>query len=111
METSGAEGAPATCAPDRSHRSAGIAHVCIAGVESEALLFLLERAEVFASAASSCSSGAMEPSHVLAAIGVDDRLAGGSLRLSLGWTTTEAEIDHALAVIPGAVAQLRRFNV
>ena len=98
-------------APDRSQRAAGIAHVCIAGVESEALLFLLERAEVFASAASSCSSGAMEPSHVLAAIGVDAELAKGSLRLSLGWTTTDAEIDHALAVIPGAVAQLRRFNV
>ena len=96
---------------DRTDRVAGIAHVCIAGVESEALLFLLEREGVFASAASSCSSGAMEPSHVLAAIGVDPELAKGSLRLSLGWSTTAAEIDHALAVIPGAVAQLRRFNV
>ncbi|CAB4951131.1 unannotated protein [freshwater metagenome] len=96
---------------DRTQRAAGIAHVCIAGVESEALLFLLERAEVFASAASSCASGAMEPSHVLAATGVDPELAKGSLRLSLGWSTTAAEIDHALAVIPGAVAQLRRFNV
>lgn len=96
---------------DRSHRAAGIAHVCIAGIESEALLFLLERQEVFASAASSCSSGAMEPSHVLAAIGVDPELAKGSLRLSLGWTTTEDQIDHALAVIPAAVAQLRRFSI
>ncbi|CAB4322749.1 unannotated protein [freshwater metagenome] len=96
---------------DRTQRAAGIAHVCIAGVESEALLFLLERAEVFASAASSCASGAMEPSHVLAATGLDPELAKGSLRLSLGWSTTAAEIDHALTVIPGAVAQLRRFNV
>jgi len=96
---------------DRTQRAAGIAHVCIAGVESEALLFLLEREGVFASAASSCSSGAMEPSHVLAAIGVDPVLAKGSLRLSLGWSTTEAEVDHALAVIPGAVAQLRRFTI
>ena len=96
---------------DRSHRVAGIAHVCIAGVESEALLFLLEREGVFASAASSCSSGAMEPSHVLAAIGLESTMAKGSLRLSLGWSTTEAEIDHALAVIPGAVAQLRRFSI
>lgn len=96
---------------DRTQRAAGIAHVCIAGVESEALLFLLEREGVFASAASSCSSGAMEPSHVLAAIGVDPALAKGSLRLSLGWSTTEAEVDHALAVIPGAVAQLRRFTI
>lgn len=114
VETTAPAAVPATgpdTAVDRSGRAAGIAHVCIAGVESEALLFLLERAEVLASAASSCSSGAMEPSHVLAAIGVDPALAKGSLRLSLGWTTTAAEIDHALAVIPGAVAQLRRFNV
>jgi len=97
--------------PDRSQRAAGIAHLCIAGVESEALLFLLEREGVFASAASSCSSGAMEPSHVLAAIGVDAELAKGSLRLSLGWSTTADEIDHALAVIPRAVAQLRRFSI
>jgi cysteine desulfurase len=48
---------------------------------------------------------------VLAALGVDPSLAKGSLRLSLGWTTTVAEIDHALAVIPAAVAQLRRFNI
>jgi cysteine desulfurase len=96
---------------DRSQRAAGIAHLCISGVESEALLFLLEREGVFASAASSCSSGAMEPSHVLAAVGVDAELAKGSLRLSLGWSTTADEIDHALAVIPGAVAQLRRFSV
>lgn len=97
--------------PDRSHRAQGIAHLCIDGVESEALLFLLEREGVFASAASSCSSGAMEPSHVLAAIGVDPGLAKGSLRLSLGWSTTPEEVDHALAVVPGAVAQLRRFSL
>ena len=55
---------------DRSHKIAGNCHVCFDGVESEALLFLLEGASVYASAASSCSSGAQEPSHVLAAMGV-----------------------------------------
>lgn len=93
---------------DRSGRVPGIAHLCLGGVETEALLYLLERAEVFASAASSCSSGAMETSHVLAAMGVAPELAVGSLRLSLGWASTDAEVDHALAAIPPAVEQLRR---
>ncbi|MCU0310591.1 MAG: cysteine desulfurase [Acidimicrobiales bacterium] len=96
-------------APDRSGRAPGIAHVCIGGVESESLIFLLERAGVFASAASSCSSGAAQPSHVLAAMGVEPRAAGGALRLSLGWSSTEADVDHALAAVPAAVEQLRRF--
>jgi cysteine desulfurase len=102
---------PGGAGPDRDGRVAGIAHVCIAGVESEALLFLLERSEVYASAASSCSSGAMETSHVLAAMDVAPELRDGSLRLSLGWSTTDAEIDHALAVIPPAVERLRSFGI
>jgi len=98
---------PGAGGPDRTGRVAGTAHVCIEGVESEALLFVLERSEVYASAASSCSSGAMETSHVLAAMGVPAELRNGSLRLSLGWSTTEAEVDHALAVVPAAVERLR----
>jgi cysteine desulfurase len=97
--------------PDRARRVPGVAHVCIEGVESEALLFLLEKAEVYASAASSCSSGAMESSHVLAAMGVAPELMAGSLRLSLGWSTTDAEVDHALATIPPAVERLRSFGI
>ena len=92
---------------DRSHKITGSAHLCVADIESEALLFLLDQGGVAASAASSCASGAMEPSHVLAAMGVPREQASGSLRLSLGWSTTEAEIDHALDVVPAAVAQLR----
>lgn len=93
---------------DRSRKIAGSCHLCFGGVESEAMLFLLEREGVYASAASSCASGAFEPSHVLAAMGYSRDLAKGSLRLSLGSTTTEADIDRACAVIPNAVAQLRR---
>ena len=85
---------------------AGTGHVCIEGVESEALLFLLERAGVYASAASSCATGAMEPSHVLAAMGVPQERAVGALRLSLGATTTDADVDRALAAVPPAVGQL-----
>jgi cysteine desulfurase len=96
--------------PDRSMKVAGIAHLCFGGIESESLLYLLEKADVFASAASSCSSGAMEPSHVLAAMGVPARLARGSLRLSFGWTSTDADVDRALEAVPPAVERLRLFS-
>ncbi len=92
----------------RQHKVPGSAHVCIEGVESEALLYLLERAGVCASAASSCAAGAMEPSHVLTAMGVPKELAAGALRLTLGFASTEADVDAALAAVPATVAQLRR---
>jgi cysteine desulfurase len=92
----------------RAAKVAGSAHVCIEGVENEALLFLLDRAGLCASAASACASGAMEPSHVLAAMGVPKERSLGALRLSLGFATTDADIDEALTVIPAAVRQLRR---
>ena len=86
--------------------AAGIAHVIVRDVEAEALLFLLDAAGLQASAASSCSSGAQDPSHVLAAMGIDRMVAQGSLRLSLGHTSTEADVDAALAIIPPAVERL-----
>ena len=95
---------------DRSHKVASSCHLVIEGVESESLLFLLEREGVYASAASSCASGAQDPSHVLAAMGVSRELAAGSLRLSLGWPTTDEDIDHALAVVPKAIERLRSFG-
>jgi cysteine desulfurase len=93
---------------DRTHLVGGIANVCLPAVDSEALLFLLEHDhQVLASAASSCASGAQEPSHVLAALGIDRALAGGSLRLSLGWSTTEADVDAALVAVPSVAARLQ----
>jgi cysteine desulfurase len=94
---------------DRSHKVAGSCHLCFEDIESEALLFLLERGGVYASAASSCASGAQEPSHVLAAMGVARELAQGSLRLSLGWPSTSDDVDVALEVVPAGVAQLRKM--
>ena len=91
-------------------RTGNVCHLCIDGLESEALLFLLERSNVMASAASSCASGAMDPSHVLAAMGVPRSLAAGSLRLSLGYTTTEADVDAAIDALIDAVARLRRLR-
>jgi cysteine desulfurase len=89
---------------------AGACPVCIEGVTSESLLYLLDRAEVYASAASSCASGATESSHVLAAMGVPLRLAAGALRLTLGATTTDEDVDAALAAIPPAVQRLRELE-
>jgi cysteine desulfurase len=81
-------------------------HVAFPGVEAEALLLLLDRDGVCASAGSSCASGALEPSHVLAALGLPVELARSSVRLTLGWPTTEAEVDEAVAVITAGVDRL-----
>ena len=93
---------------DRHNKVAGSAHVCIDGVENEALLYLLDEAGVCASAASSCASGAMEPSHVLAAMGVPNERARGALRLTLGRTTTADEVARATTAITDAVNRLRK---
>jgi cysteine desulfurase len=82
-------------------------HLCFEGIESEALLLLLDDAGVCASAGSACASGAMEASHVLTAMGVSKAAALGSLRLSLGPATTDADVDLALKVIPDTVERLR----
>lgn len=86
---------------------AGIVHVCVEGVENEALLYLLDEAGLCASAASACASGAMEPSHVLAAMGVPRDVARGALRLSLGHTTTHDDVTAAIDIIGTAVGRLR----
>jgi cysteine desulfurase len=95
---------------DRNGVLPGICHLCIEGVDAETLLFLLEADGVMASAASSCSSGAQQSSHVLAAMGVAPELSGGSLRLSLGRDTTDRDVDVALEVIPRAVERVRAFG-
>lgn len=90
----------------RQGRIAGGCHVLFDGVEAEELLLLLDRAGVSASSGSACASGAVEPSHVLLAMGLTENEARCGVRFSLGRTTTDAEIDSALAVIPAAVAAL-----
>ena len=85
----------------------GTVHVTFAGLASDELLFLLDQAGVCASAAASCSSGAAEPSHVLAAMGVVPERARGSLRLSMGGETTEAEVDEVIKILSSVVYRLR----
>ncbi|MGH9263430.1 MAG: cysteine desulfurase family protein [Acidimicrobiales bacterium] len=92
---------------DRATKIAGNCHLSFEGVESESLLVLLDAAGVYASAGSACASGAVDPSHVLAAMGLSRDRALGALRLSLGPGTTEAHVDLALEAIPRAVARLR----
>ena len=95
----------------RAKRVAGIAHLCVGGCESESLLYLLDEAKVCASAASACASGAMEPSHVLMAMGVDRKYSMGAVRMSLGHTTNESEIERAIVALGGAVRQLRSNKI
>lgn len=92
----------------RDRKVAGSAHVCFEGIESESLLYLLDEADVCASAASACASGAMEPSHVLAAMGVRRELSTGALRMTLGSTTTGDDVDRAIDVVASSVRRLRQ---
>jgi cysteine desulfurase len=92
---------------DRAHKVAGNVHLGFPGVEAEALLVALDQDGVCAAAGSSCSSGATEPSHVLVALGLDVAAARSSVRLSLGYASSDHDVDVALRVIPDAVARLR----
>jgi cysteine desulfurase len=92
---------------DRSTKIAGNCHITFEDAEAESLLVLLDAAGVYASAGSACASGAVDPSHVLAAMGMSRARASGALRLSLGSSTTDADVDLALEAIPAAVARLR----
>jgi cysteine desulfurase len=91
-------------------KAPGHCHLVIDGVESEALLVLLDGYGVCASAGSACASGAMEPSHVLTAMGYSPEQALGALRLTLGHASSRADVDLALRAVPAAVAQLRGFS-
>jgi len=89
-------------------RIPSISSVSFAGTESAALLIALDLAGVAASAGSACTSGALEASHVLGAMGLEERWQRGAIRFSLGRTTTPAEIDRLLDVLPAIVAAQRR---
>ncbi|HLG91473.1 MAG TPA: cysteine desulfurase family protein [Acidimicrobiales bacterium] len=91
----------------RAGKVAGNCHLTFEGVEAEELLLLLDQEGLCASAGSACSSGAMEPSHVLEAMGMPPGEARSAVRFSLGPGTTEAEVETALELVPKAVAHLR----
>ena len=92
---------------DFSKRLPGNVSVCIKGIEGESALIMLDREGICASSGSACATGAMEPSHVLKAIGRSDDEAKGSLRLTLSHNNTEEEIDKAASVIAELIEKLR----
>ena len=95
---------------DPVHRLPGNVSFCFEGIEGESLLLLLDAKGICASSGSACTSGSLDPSHVLLAIGRTHEVAHGSLRLSLCETNTEAEIDYMLQEIPPVVAYLRGMS-
>jgi len=94
----------------RESRLPNNANFSFAGVEGEAVVIALDQAGVCASTGSACSSGSLDPSYVLKAIGLTNEQAHGSLRLTLGKYTTEKEIDYVLRVLPEIVANLRKIS-
>jgi cysteine desulfurase len=88
-------------------RLPNIANVSFADVESQALLVALDLAGVAVSAGSACTSGSLEPSHVLAGMGLEPRWRSSAIRFSLGRTTSASEIDRVVAILPAIVAGLR----
>ena len=95
---------------DAVNRLPGNVSFCFEGIEGESLLLLLDMKGVCASSGSACTSGSLDPSHVLLAIGRVHDVAHGSLRLSLCEYNTEEEVDHILAVVPEVVAYLRGMS-
>jgi cysteine desulfurase len=79
-------------------------------VEGESILLNLDMVGVAASSGSACTSGSLEPSHVLTAMGFPHEIAHGSLRLTLGKENTAGDIDHVLEVLPGIIEKLRRMS-
>ena len=95
---------------DWEHRLPGNINFCFEGIEGEALLLRLDLAGVCASSGSACTSGSLDPSHVLLAIGLPKEVAHGSLRLTLDEWNTEAEVDYVLSKLPGIIAGLREMS-
>ena len=94
----------------REHRLPGTVNFCFEGIEGESLLLLLDDRGVYASSGSACTSGSLDPSHVLLAIGRPHEIAHGSLRLSLSPDTTEEEVDYMVKAVTDVVAYLRSIS-
>jgi cysteine desulfurase len=106
-ETASPAGHGVGAGSERRGTVAGICHLLVGGVDQEELLLLLDEAGICASAGAACASGALEPSHVLLALGLSPAEARSAVRFSLGRTTTDADVDTALAVVPKVLEQLR----
>ena len=95
---------------DTEHRLPGNVNVCFQGIEGESLLLLLDAKGIEASSGSACTSGSLDPSHVLLALGLPHEVAHGSLRLSLSGANTQEDVDYMLQEIPQVVSYLRSIS-
>ena len=98
------------CNGDPDHRAPGIVSFCFEGIEGESLLLRLDLAGICASSGSACTSGSLDPSHVLLALGMPHEIAHGSLRLSLCEYNTMEEVDYILQQVPQVVKELRQMS-
>lgn len=96
--------------PKDENRLPGNVNVCFQFIEGESVLLMLDANGIAASSGSACTSGALDPSHVLLAIGLPHEIAHGSLRLTLGDASTEEEVDYVLEVVPKIVERLRDMS-
>jgi cysteine desulfurase len=94
----------------REPRLPNTSNLAFAGVEAEGILLLLDQAGICASSGSACTTGSLDPSHVLTAMGCSAARARGSIRFSLGIANTAAEVDYALERLPGIIARLRALT-
>ena len=92
------------------HRVPGTVNMCFEGIEGESLLLLLDKRGICASSGSACTSGSLDPSHVLLSLGIPHELAHGSLRLSIGEYNSMEEIDHIIRTVPEVVRYLRDMS-
>lgn len=95
---------------DKTKRLPGNCNISIEGVEGESLLLMLDMNGICASSGSACTSGSLDPSHVLLALGLKHEVAHGSLRLSIDENTTDEDIDYILEVVPKVVSRLRDMS-
>ena len=95
----------------QAERLPNTACICFPGLSSEAILLLLSEAGICVSSGSACSSGSLEPSHVLVAMGIDPQVAQGEIRFSLGRFNTAADIERLLQVLPAALDKVASANI
>lgn len=95
---------------DRVKRLPGTVNVSIEGIEGESLLLMLDMNGICASSGSACTSGSLDPSHVLLSLGLKHEVAHGSLRLSINEETTDEDVDYILEVVPKVVKRLREMS-
>ena len=98
------------CNGSPDHRAPGLVSFCFEGIEGESLLLRLDLAGICASSGSACTSGSLDPSHVLLALGMPHEIAHGSLRLSLSEYNTMEEVDYILQQVPEVVRTLRQMS-